>query len=77
MAFQPWRSMEIFVFLIVTQLMLLAFITSGLTASTIRAEREKQTLNVLLTTDLTSGGIIASKMLSAFSFTMLLIVGTL
>lgn len=77
MAFQPWRSMEIFVFLSITQLMLLAFVTPGLTASTISAEREKQTLNVLLTTELTTGGIIVSKMLAACSFTLLLIVATL
>ena len=76
-AFQPWRSMEIFVFLSVTQLMLLAFVTPGLTASTISAEREKQTLNVLLTTELTTSGIIVSKMLAACSFTLLLIAATL
>ena len=75
--FQPCRSMEIFIIFSVTQLMLLAFVTPGLTASTISSEREKQTLNVLLTTDLTPCGIIVSKMLAACSFTLLLIVATL
>ncbi|MEW5954318.1 MAG: ABC transporter permease [Bacillota bacterium] len=75
--FQPWRSMEIFVFLSITQLLLLAFVTPGLTAGTISGEREKQTLNVLLTTHLTPGGIIVSKMLAACSFTLLLIIASL
>lgn len=77
MAFQPWTIMELFIFLSVTQLILLAFITPGLTAGTISGEREKQTLNVLLTTNLTPLSIITSKMAAACSFTVLMLLASL
>lgn len=75
--FQPWSSKETFITLCLSQLALLAFITPGLTAGTISGEREKQTLNVLLTTRLTPSGIIMSKMMSSSAFTVLLLVASL
>ncbi|MBO8137706.1 MAG: ABC transporter permease [Desulfotomaculum sp.] len=75
--FNPSRSREIFIVLSLVQLIMLAFVTPGLTAGTISGERERQTLNVLLTTDLTPGGIVISKMISSCSFTLLLLVSTL
>ena len=75
--FQPWNSRDIFGVLSVAQLILLAFVIPGLTAGTISGERERQTLNVLLTTTLSPFGIIVSKMLASSGFTVLLMLATL
>ncbi|SHK57578.1 ABC transporter permease [Desulforamulus aeronauticus] len=75
--FQPGSSKEIFTVLSMAQLGLLAFVVPGLTAGVISGERERQTLNVLLTTELTPLGIVVSKMISSCSFTALLLFATL
>ncbi|MTI79287.1 MAG: ABC transporter permease [Firmicutes bacterium] len=75
--FNPSQSREIFAMLSVAQLILLGFVTPGLTAGSISGERERQTLNVLLTTELRPAGIIFSKMISSCAFTILLITATL
>jgi len=75
--FQPSRSRELFIMLSVTQLVLLAFVTPGLTAGVISGERERQTLNILLTTRLTAWQIIWSKLVSSSAFVVLLVVATL
>ncbi len=75
--YRPDTSREIFIILSMAQLFLVGFVTPGLTAGAISGERERQTLNVLLTTRLTTGGIIVSKMLSSISFMVLLVVATL
>lgn len=75
--FQPNRSRELFIMLSVTQLILLAFVTPGLTAGVISGERERQTLNVLLTTRLTPWQIIWSKLVSSSAFVVLLVAATL
>lgn len=75
--YQPGQSREIFILLSMAQLALIGFVTPGLTAGTISGERERQTLNVLLTTRLTPCGIVMSKMISSVSFMVLLVVATL
>ncbi|OPY61099.1 MAG: ABC-2 family transporter protein [Pelotomaculum sp. PtaU1.Bin065] len=75
--YQPSRSQEIFILLSVAQLFLLAFVTPGLTAGAISGERERQTLNVLLTTRLTTWQIIWSKLVSSNAFVVLLVAATL
>lgn len=75
--FQPGSSKEIFTVLSMAQLGLLAFVVPGLTAGVISGERERQTLNVLLTTELSPFSIVTSKMASACSFTALLLFATL
>ena len=75
--FQPGSSKEIFTVLSIAQLGLLAFVVPGLTAGVISGERERQTLNVLLTTELSPLGIVVSKMISSCSFTALLLFATL
>ena len=75
--FQPGSSKEIFTVLSMAQLGLLAFVVPGLTAGVISGERERQTLNVLLTTELSPLGIVVSKMISSCSFTALLLFATL
>jgi len=75
--FQPSRSRELFIMLSVTQLVLLAFVTPGLTAGVISGERERQTLNILLATRLTPRQIVWSKLVSSSAFVVLLTVATL
>ncbi|MBD0379139.1 ABC transporter permease [Paenibacillus sedimenti] len=71
------KSSELFYFLSGAQLVLIAFMTPGLTAGVVSGEREKQTLNMLLTTQQSSGTIILSKLFSSLSFMLLTVVATM
>lgn len=75
--FDPNRSKELFIILSFTQFILISFATPGLTAGVISGEREKQTLNILLTTNLSASKIIIGKWFSSLSFMLLLIIATL
>lgn len=66
-----------FVVLSVLQMALVMFITPGLTAGAISTEREKQTLNILLTTTQTSSQIIVGKLLSSVAFLILMLIAGL
>jgi len=66
-----------FIVLSFAQLGLIAFMSPGLTAGVISSEREKQTLNLLLTTQQTSFTIIVSKLVSSISFMLLIVFSTL
>ena len=56
---------------------LLAFIIPALTASTISGERERQTLDILLTTRMTPFGIISGKLMSSVSMIVLLVISSI
>lgn len=71
------NSSELFYFLSGVQLVLISFMTPGLTAGVISGEREKQTLNMLLTTQQSSTTIIVSKLISSLSFMMLTVIATM
>ncbi|MCD1261543.1 ABC transporter permease [Paenibacillus athensensis] len=71
------KSSELFYFLSGVQLVLISFMTPGLTAGTISGEREKQTLNMLLTTQQSSSTIILSKLLASLSFMLLTVLATM
>lgn len=73
----PDASRGMFVFLSIIQLALVLFITPGLTAGVISSERERQTLNILLTTSQSSTGIIFGKLISSISYLLLLVVASL
>lgn len=73
----PTSSRMMFYALSIAQLVLIAFMTPALTAGVISGEREKQTLNMLLTTQQSSATIILSKLGSSLGFMTLLIVATL
>lgn len=73
----PDASRGMFIFLSVIQLALVLFITPGLTAGVISSERERQTLNILLTTSQSSAGIIFGKLISSISYLLLLVVASL
>lgn len=67
----------LFIVMSFAQLGLIAFMAPGLTAGVISGEREKQTLNLLLTTQQSSSAIIISKLISSLSFMLLIVFSTL
>jgi len=75
--FRPDQSFILFGLLTYIQLGLILFITPGLTAGTISTEREKQTLNMLLTTSQSSMQIILGKLSSSIAFLLLMLVAGL
>ncbi|WP_042160648.1 ABC transporter permease [Paenibacillus gorillae] len=76
-SFNPERSRILFYFLSFAQLGLITFMAPGLTAGVISGEREKQTLNLLLTTQQSSTTIILSKLVSSLGFMVLIVVSTI
>ncbi|WP_208588817.1 ABC transporter permease [Gracilibacillus suaedae] len=70
-------SRNLFILLSMGQLGLIVFITPGLTAGAISGEREKQTLNIMLTTQQSSTSIILSKLFSSILFLILMLVASL
>lgn len=75
--FRPSQSREMFILMSFLQLGLILFITPGLTAGVISGERERQTLNILLTTNQSSMSIILSKLVSSVSYLLLMIFASL
>ncbi|WP_025025465.1 ABC transporter permease [Caldalkalibacillus mannanilyticus] len=75
--FNPDHSKTLFITLSILQFTLISFVTPGLTAGLISGERERQTLPMLLTTNLSATAIIIGKWLSSLSFILFLIVTTL
>ena len=71
--FRPEESFFMFAMLTYIQLGLILFITPGLTAGAISSEREKQTLNILLTTSQTSFQIIFGKVNFIYCFFIIII----
>lgn len=65
---------ELFTFLILFQVALLAFITPALTAGAISGERERQTIDLLFVTPIRPFSIIWGKLLASMSFVVLLLV---
>ncbi|WP_336636761.1 ABC transporter permease [Lysinibacillus fusiformis] len=75
--FRPETSFMMFAVLTILQMALVLFITPSLTAGAISSEREKQTLNILLTTTQSSTQIVIGKLLSSVSFLVLMLVAGL
>jgi ABC-type transport system involved in multi-copper enzyme maturation permease subunit len=75
--FNPHRSREIFMTLSILQFAMISFVTPGLTAGVISGERERQTLNLLLTTNSTPTKIIIGKWLSSLSFMVFLVLASI
>lgn len=69
----PQMNIVLFSMLSYLQLCLVLFIAPGLTAGAISTEREKQTLNILLTTSQSSWQIIFGKLTSSISYLVLLV----
>lgn len=75
--FRPDTSFAMFAVLTMLQMALVLFMTPSLTAGAISSEREKQTLNILLTTTQSSTQIVIGKLLSSVAFLVLLLVAGL
>ncbi len=75
--FRPDTSFMMFAVLTILQMALVLFITPSLTAGAISSEREKQTLNILLTTTQSSTQIVVGKLLSSVAFLVLMLVAGL
>lgn len=74
---QPNTSFILFCCLTMLQIGLLLFMAPALTASSISSEREKQTLNMLLTTTQTSTQIIVGKLTASLAFLIVMLIATL
>ncbi|MFD2045783.1 ABC transporter permease [Ornithinibacillus salinisoli] len=75
--FRPEQSRAMFMVLSFVQMALILFMTPGLTSGVISGERERQTLNILLTTPQSSFSIIFSKLISSLAYLMLMMVSSL
>ena len=75
--FRPSESFILFCCLAALQMGLVLFMTPALTAGAISTEREKQTLNILLTTTQSSAQIILGKLWSSVAFLALILIATL
>jgi len=75
--FKPEYSRMMFMLFSFFQVALILFITPGLTAGVVSSERERQTLNILLTTTQSSFSIIIGKLLSSISYLILLVIASL
>ncbi len=64
----------LFISLVIFQMMLLACITPGTTASGISGERERQTIDLLFVTRIAPFSIIWGKLLASMSFVLLLLM---
>ncbi|MED0670295.1 ABC transporter permease subunit [Aneurinibacillus aneurinilyticus] len=73
----PSNIYDTFIMMSLLQYGLIIFATPGLTAGAICGERERQTLPILLTTNLSSLQIVLGKWISALSFMLLLVFASL
>ena len=77
-AFNPSQAANygqtLFMWLILFQMVLLAFITPALTAGAISSERERQTMDLLFVTKLPPFSILWGKLLASMSFVLLLLI---
>jgi ABC-2 type transport system permease protein len=70
----PNYGQTLFEYLVIFQMLLLAFITPALTASAISSEREHQTIDLLFVTLIPPFSIIWGKLLASISFVLLLLL---
>ncbi len=73
----PAMGAEMFAILSLFQLFLVIFIVPGLTGAAIAGERDRQTLDLLLATQVSSLWIILGKILSSLSYVLLLLIAAL
>lgn len=71
------NAIALYATLIAIEAGMVMFLVPSFTAGSIAGEREKQTLEILLTTTLKPGQIVWGKLLSSISMVLLLIVSTL
>lgn len=76
-AFDPQDVVYLYVTLAAIQVALIVLSVPALTAGSISGERERQTLDLLLVTKLSTFSIVIGKLLSSMAFVLLLIISTL
>lgn len=75
--YRPDQTRELFMMLSVFQLGMICFVVPGLTAGVISGERERQTLSIMLTTNVSTTKLILGKWLASLSFMTFLITASL
>ena len=65
---------QLFLYLILFQMGLIAFVTPALTAGAISGERERQTIDLLFVTRIPAFSIVWGKLIASMSFVLLLLV---
>lgn len=73
----PGENRDLFLMIAVIQYAMICLIAPALSAGTISGERERQTLHVLLTTHLSPGRIIISKLVTSLAFIFLTVIASL
>lgn len=68
--------MDMYEFVTTIEFVLLMFIVPAVTAASISGERERQTLDLMLTTQMTASQVVMGKLMSALSTLLLLIVSS-
>lgn len=68
--------LDLYVFVAVLEFVMLIFIMPAITAGSISGERERQTLDLMLTTDMTPTEIVLGKLMSSLSTMFLLIISS-
>lgn len=76
-SFDPQGMLALYVVLAAVQMALITLAVPALTAGSISGERERQTLDLLLVTKMSSLSIVTGKLMASLAFILLLIVGTL
>lgn len=71
------RFLELYIFVSVIEFLMLLFIMPALTSGCISGEREKQTLDLMLTTTLRAGDIVRGKLWTALTAMLLLALSAL
>ena len=75
-AIQYTSFMDMYEFVTTMEFILLMFIMPAMTAASISGERERQTLEMMLTTKMTAAQVVMGKLMSALSTLLLLIVSS-
>lgn len=68
--------LDLYIFVAVVEFVMLMFIMPALTAGSISGERERQTLDLMLTTNMKPSQIVLGKLFSSFSTMFLLIISS-
>ncbi len=68
---------DIFTYMVITQMFLVLFITPAITSGSLTLEKEQRTMEMLTMTRMPRRSIINGKLLSALSFTALLLISSL
>ncbi|MCC0563964.1 ABC transporter permease [Brevibacillus borstelensis] len=75
--YNPNETRELFMMLSLMQLAMICFVVPGLTAGVISGERERQTLSILLTTNVSATKLVLGKWLASLSFMSFLVFATI